>query len=80
MIHDPSMGLGSASWSDTGTGITEDVSDLGTVPTTVKDARGGNGPREKVDVRKAMSATRAKESKGVQRKPSRLREELDVSE
>jgi hypothetical protein len=80
MIHDPSMGLGSASWSDTGTGITEDVSDLGTVPTTVKDARGGSGPREKVDVRKAMSATRAKEAKGVQRKPSRLRKELDVSE
>jgi hypothetical protein len=82
MIHDLSMGLGSASWSDTGTGITEDASDLGTVPTTVKDARGGNGngPREKVDVRKAMSATRAKEAKGVQRKPSRLREELDVSE
>jgi hypothetical protein len=82
MIHDPSMGLGSASWSDTGTGITEDASDLGTVPTTVKDARGGNGngPREKVDVRKAMSATRAKEARGVQRRPSRLREELDVSE
>lgn len=80
IIHDPSMGLGSASWSDTGTGITEDVSDLGTVPTTVKDARGGNRPREKVDVRKAMSATKAKEAKVVQRKPSRLREELDVSE
>jgi len=80
MIHDPSMGLGSASWSDTGTGITEDVSEMGTVPTTVKHARGGNRPREKVDVRKAMSATKAKEAKVVERKPSRLREELDVSE
>lgn len=80
MLHDPSMGLGSASWSDTGTGITEDNSDLGTVPTTVKDGRGVNGSREKVDVRKAMSATKAKEAKGLQRKPSRLREELDVSE
>lgn len=82
MIHDPSMGLGSASWSDTGTGITEDASatDLGTVPTTVKDARGSSGMREKVDVRKAMSATRAKQALGLQRKPSRLREELEVSE
>jgi len=80
MLHDPSMGLGSASWSDTGTGITEDNSDLGTVPTTVKDGRGVNGSRKKVDVRKAMSATKAKEAKGLQRKPSRLREELDVSE
>jgi hypothetical protein len=80
MIHDPSMGLGSASWSDTGTGITEDASDLGTVPTTVKDARGGTGPREKVDVRKEMSENKAKQARSVQRKPSRLREEVDVSE
>jgi len=83
MIHDPSMALGSASWSDTGTGITEDITDIGTVPTTVKGDRGdrdGDVKRGRVDIRKEMSENKAKQSKGVQRQPSRLREELDISE
>jgi hypothetical protein len=85
--HDPSMsmGIGTASWSDTGTGITGDRSDVGTVPTTVRNAKEGGGrevPREKVDVRREMSENRAKQyqaqAKGVQRKPSRLGQELEL--
>jgi hypothetical protein len=81
------MGLGSAAWSDTdtGTGMDDDASDIGTVPTTVKGKGYGNGvgveregPREKVDVRKAMSA---KQGMGQQRQPSRRQmEEVEQSE
>lgn len=81
------MGLGSAAWSDTdtGTGMDDDASDIGTVPTTVKGKGHGTGvgveregPREKVDVRKAMSA---KQGMGQQRQPSRRQlEEVEQSE
>ena len=34
--HGPSVGLGSANWSDTGTGLDEGQTDIGTIPTTVR--------------------------------------------
>ena len=34
--HGPSVGVGSANWSDTGTGLDEGQTDIGTIPTTVK--------------------------------------------
>jgi hypothetical protein len=81
------MRLGSASWSDTdvGTGVSDSITDVGTVPTTVKGARGNvnghgveyTGPREKVDVRKAMSA-----KQGLQMQPSQgqAKDDMEPSE
>lgn len=34
--HGPSVGVGSANWSDTGTGLDEGQTDIGTIPTTVR--------------------------------------------
>jgi hypothetical protein len=42
--HHPSVGVGSANWSDSGTGLDEGQTDIGTIPTTVRVKRGRVDP------------------------------------
>lgn len=61
--HRPSVGVGSAKWSDSGTGLDEGQTDIGTIPTTVRvdrelkeDSTIGPNKRDRVDPIRAMGS------------------------